>query len=181
MNSKIELSQYYKTNAEIALLNNIMRYPSLYQNKTQVLNHWFLVIGNGMEWSDGELLHFRGAERGNRLDKECAAMIGLNHGFCSIYPMCEYSRINDLDKANDDYLNLGIDFIDTILSWDVKNYFGACIINGYTKDRSIQICDNLERCKPLLIQIRKNVEHRLPKINTIQASETLESLKRLLS
>lgn len=33
-----------------------MAYPSISNNMWELLNHWFLIIGNGYEWVDGELV-----------------------------------------------------------------------------------------------------------------------------
>ncbi len=38
------------------IADSIRRYPTLYRCRTDVLEHWFCVIGNGMEWQDGQLV-----------------------------------------------------------------------------------------------------------------------------
>lgn len=35
----------------------LFHYPTLFQNRTQVLHNLFYVIGNGYEWQDGELVN----------------------------------------------------------------------------------------------------------------------------
>jgi len=39
------------------ILEKLMKYPKLYENRTQVLHKMFFVNGNGLEWVDGELCH----------------------------------------------------------------------------------------------------------------------------
>lgn len=40
------------------LLESFLSYPSLYHNKEEkVLEHYFFVIGNGMEWKNGQLVY----------------------------------------------------------------------------------------------------------------------------
>ncbi len=38
------------------IADSIRRYPTLYRCRTDVLEQWFCVIGNGMEWQDGQLV-----------------------------------------------------------------------------------------------------------------------------
>lgn len=38
-----------------SIANAISRHPILFQNRTDVLHHYFCVIGNGMYWKNGEL------------------------------------------------------------------------------------------------------------------------------
>jgi len=40
-------------NAEKTIIEAIRRYPDLYSNRTDVLHHMFIVIGNGYRWSPG--------------------------------------------------------------------------------------------------------------------------------
>lgn len=40
-----------------AIADSIRAYPTLYRCRTDVLEHWFCTIGNGMMWEDGKLVH----------------------------------------------------------------------------------------------------------------------------
>ena len=41
---------------EKTLRNSLILYPSLFTSKWDVYHHWFIVIGNGYGWVDGELV-----------------------------------------------------------------------------------------------------------------------------
>lgn len=112
----IKLSDFYKTPAEKQLLAAARRYPTLFQNRTQLLEHWFLTIGNGMEWEAGRLCYVLDDKQRPRLDKESAALLVLNHGFSTLYAPSEYARIHGLKNAREDYKALGLELIDWLLS-----------------------------------------------------------------
>lgn len=44
-------------NVEATIQRSLFYYPTLFQNRTQVLHFLFYVIGNGHEWEDGELVN----------------------------------------------------------------------------------------------------------------------------
>lgn len=90
-----------------------MAWTSISRDRNAILSHWFLVIGNGMEWNNGALIHVSGREEdaieryknGERPDwtnerddytyeRRMAELSGEEfvkpHG--SYYPICDYSR-----------------------------------------------------------------------------------------
>ena len=66
--SKYAKTVAYMTKFENAIKAARLAYPGIYPTRASVLNQWFCVIGNGMEWADGMLLgvgdrHERAVER----------------------------------------------------------------------------------------------------------------------
>lgn len=45
------------TSVDATVERAIFNFPSLYANRTQVLHHLFIVIGNGYEWQNGALVN----------------------------------------------------------------------------------------------------------------------------
>jgi hypothetical protein len=48
---------------EFAIKESMLAYPSLFQIREQVLNHYFCVLGNGYDWWDGRLRETCGDEK----------------------------------------------------------------------------------------------------------------------
>lgn len=179
---KPKLSVYFPTKADKELLKTIRCYPTLFQNRTQVLSHWFLLIGNAMDWVDGELYYWK--ERGEkyRISLEDAASVGIRHGFTTLYPPTpeKYEAIFSLEQANDDYLTLGIDLIDKLLSWKPKDLKSACLIEWSSQDMADTCYKALKEWQPILRKIKNKVEHRLPKIDIEHTEKMLQLFKKEL-
>jgi hypothetical protein len=148
-----KLSQFYKTPAEKQMLDAVRRFPTLFQNRTQVLVHWFLIIGNGMEWNNGRLCYCWPDKQRPRLDKESAAMLAINHGFSTLYPPSEYARIHQLKDAREDFKLLGLSLIDWLLKCKPSELATAC---RFVCPTMADTCKNeLIAWKPILRRIKR--------------------------
>lgn len=151
-----KLSEFYKTPADKQLLAAVRRYPTLFRNRTQLLVHWFLVIGNGMEWNNGRLCYCWPSKQRPRLDKESAAMIALDHGFSTLYPPCDYAKIHGLKDARSDYKELGLSLIDWLLKLKSSELASACrLVNPIMVDTCRR---DLAAWKPILRTIKRECD-----------------------
>ena len=76
----------------------IREWPTLFQSRTQCLEHLFIVIGNGYEWRRGALVR-KFNERSSRAPMPAAAVeILARHRppLTHCYPLCGYSEIVNL-------------------------------------------------------------------------------------
>lgn len=151
----IKFVSYYKTEAEKNLLDNFRRYPTLYANRTQVLAHWFLRYGTGMQWHNGRLIQtiqFRGKIR---IEGEAAAQMCLSHGFATLGEpsINKYEPIFALKDAREDYKILGLSLIAQILSWKPAEYAACC--NYFYPSMSAGCRKALVKWKPILRNIKR--------------------------
>lgn len=129
----IKLPEFFRTPAEKHLLRCGMEYPTLFPNRTRVLEHWFLVNGNGYEWEHGVLVG-SGGSASVCLKEEEAASNMLRDGFTGIYSFTDsprYALIYGAVTAREDYAALAKKFCRTLLSWSPEDWAGAARIQGY--------------------------------------------------
>lgn len=128
------------------------KYPILFQNRSDCLDHLFCVIGNGYEWNDGELIScdrkkykynsYEDEYEFDYIDNTPVKLKGDNKAKQTIYseeyfklnekykfkwyPICEYSKvINYPSNIKEDWLN-GINEVKEMLIKDgikIENNF----------------------------------------------------------
>jgi hypothetical protein len=120
-------------------------FPTLFGRREQVLEHMFVVLGNGYQWVNGKLLSNSHCENYNRvgLDEETPIEKEIIDGMIERakknpifwYPLCEYSINNIPDDVEEEYLSAAeevLEFMKRDLSredWleevkeSVKNFF----------------------------------------------------------
>lgn len=117
------------------LMECLRDYPSLYVNRMEVFEHWFLVNGNGYEWRRGKLSigRFDHEQKEQRMSASDACM-RMTDGLCGIYPFTDnprYALIHEAQKATGGYRECAEHFVARLLSWKPNDYAAACRIQGW--------------------------------------------------
>lgn len=119
-----------------------LSYPSIYPTRACVLNQYFCVNGNGMEWFDGALVG-GGSRRHKALKRlEAGEQVTWENKPAkeSFYPMCEYSRMACVpDNVRPDWLAGVRETIELVLATDPN-----AKANGHPNSKNIELAQKVK-------------------------------------
>ena len=104
---------------ETTIKNSLLMHPTVEHNRLSVLNHLFLVIGNGYEWKKGELVEV-GKRKGNAtIEKAILKIVTSNLAKDNLRTWFDVGELlGNGHGENEDY---AFDFLSERLTNDIKN------------------------------------------------------------